>query len=177
VGILLQERFRPSRNEWACLCDIDDLYGHVTRLMSLTTDGKKHSLRYYFAETFYHQTFNRDFLRKCMLHWGIFVLNSQIKKYITSCAKNIFPYLKRQLARHIINQYRVTLYVCAGYHDAVPYMETYLLSLFIERIHVADNALGPGTALCFGLSIVARLAGTEKAQQIKQARLLEKVCD
>jgi len=36
---------------------------------------------------------------------------------------------------------------------------------------------GPGTALCFGLSIVARLVGKEKAQQIRQAMLLEKVCD
>ena len=36
---------------------------------------------------------------------------------------------------------------------------------------------GPGTALCFGLSIAARLLGKEKAQQIRQAMLLEKVCD
>jgi protein deglycase len=36
---------------------------------------------------------------------------------------------------------------------------------------------GPGTALCFGLSIVARLVGKEKAQQIRQAMLLEKICD
>jgi protein deglycase len=36
---------------------------------------------------------------------------------------------------------------------------------------------GPGTALCFGLSIVAKLVGKEKAQQIRQAMLLEKVCD
>jgi 4-methyl-5(b-hydroxyethyl)-thiazole monophosphate biosynthesis len=36
---------------------------------------------------------------------------------------------------------------------------------------------GPGTALCFGLSIVARLVGEEKAQQIRQAMLLEKVCN
>jgi protein deglycase len=36
---------------------------------------------------------------------------------------------------------------------------------------------GPGTALCFGLSIVARLVGKEKAQQIREAMLLEKVCD
>jgi 4-methyl-5(b-hydroxyethyl)-thiazole monophosphate biosynthesis len=36
---------------------------------------------------------------------------------------------------------------------------------------------GPGTALCFGLSIVAKLVGKEKALQIKQAMLLEKVCD
>jgi protein deglycase len=36
---------------------------------------------------------------------------------------------------------------------------------------------GPGTALCFGLSIVAKLVGKDKAQQIRQAMLLEKVCD
>jgi protein deglycase len=36
---------------------------------------------------------------------------------------------------------------------------------------------GPGTALCFGLSIVKRLVGKEKAQQIKEAMMLEKVCD
>jgi protein deglycase len=36
---------------------------------------------------------------------------------------------------------------------------------------------GPGTALCFGLSIAEKLAGKEKAQQVKQAMLLEKICD
>jgi 4-methyl-5(b-hydroxyethyl)-thiazole monophosphate biosynthesis len=36
---------------------------------------------------------------------------------------------------------------------------------------------GPKTALCFNLSIVAKLVGKEKAQQIRQAMLLEKVCD
>jgi protein deglycase len=36
---------------------------------------------------------------------------------------------------------------------------------------------GPGTALCFGLSIAEKLVGKEKAQQIKHAMLLEKVCD
>ena len=36
---------------------------------------------------------------------------------------------------------------------------------------------GPGTALCFGLSIVKRLVGKDKAQQIRQAMLVEKVCD
>jgi 4-methyl-5(b-hydroxyethyl)-thiazole monophosphate biosynthesis len=36
---------------------------------------------------------------------------------------------------------------------------------------------GPGTALCFGLAIIQKLVGTEKSEQIKQAMLLEKLCD
>lgn len=54
-------------------------------------------------------------------------------------------------------------------------------AVYEEKSVVEDGTVmtsrGPGTALCFGLSIVAKLAGAEKAQQIKQAMLLEKVCD
>jgi 4-methyl-5(b-hydroxyethyl)-thiazole monophosphate biosynthesis len=54
-------------------------------------------------------------------------------------------------------------------------------ALYEEKTVVEDgNVLtsrGPGTALCFGLAIVKRLVGEEKAQQIKEAMLLQKVCD
>jgi len=36
---------------------------------------------------------------------------------------------------------------------------------------------GPGTALCFGLAIAAKLVGKEKARQVSQSMLLEKICD
>ena len=54
--------------------------------------------------------------------------------------------------------------------------------VFYEEQSVVEDgnvmtSRGPGTALCFGLSIVAKLVGKEKSQQIKQAMLLEKVCD
>jgi 4-methyl-5(b-hydroxyethyl)-thiazole monophosphate biosynthesis len=53
-------------------------------------------------------------------------------------------------------------------------------AIYKEQTVVEDGNVmtsrGPGTALCFGLSIVERLVGKEKAQQIKQAMLLEKVC-
>ena len=53
--------------------------------------------------------------------------------------------------------------------------------VYEEKTVVEDGNVmtsrGPGTALCFGLSIVAKLVGKEKAQQIRQAMLLEKVCD
>ena len=53
--------------------------------------------------------------------------------------------------------------------------------VYEERSVVEDGNVitsrGPGTALCFGLAIVARLAGNEKAQQVRQAMLLENVCD
>lgn len=54
-------------------------------------------------------------------------------------------------------------------------------AVYEEKSVVEDGTVmtsrGPGTALCFGLSIVAKLAGAEKAQQIKQAMLLDEVCD
>lgn len=54
-------------------------------------------------------------------------------------------------------------------------------AVYEEKTVVEDGTVmtsrGPGTAFCFGLSIVAKLAGAEKAQQIKQAMLLENVCD
>jgi 4-methyl-5(b-hydroxyethyl)-thiazole monophosphate biosynthesis len=53
--------------------------------------------------------------------------------------------------------------------------------MYEEKTVVEDGNVmtsrGPGTALCFGLSIVAKLVGKEKAQQIRQAMLLEKVCE
>ncbi len=36
---------------------------------------------------------------------------------------------------------------------------------------------GPGTAICFGLAIVEKFAGKEKAEQIKEAMLVQQVCD
>ena len=55
------------------------------------------------------------------------------------------------------------------------------LVVYDEKTVVEDGNVmtsrGPGTALCFGLSIVAKLAGKEKAQQIKQAMLPANVCD
>jgi 4-methyl-5(b-hydroxyethyl)-thiazole monophosphate biosynthesis len=54
-------------------------------------------------------------------------------------------------------------------------------AVYEEKAVVEDgNVLtsrGPGTALCFGLSIVRRLVGKEKAEQIKEGMLLQQVCD
>jgi 4-methyl-5(b-hydroxyethyl)-thiazole monophosphate biosynthesis len=54
-------------------------------------------------------------------------------------------------------------------------------AVYEEKTVVEDgNVLtsrGPGTALCFGLAIVERLAGKEKAQQIKEAMLIRHTCD
>ncbi|GAB4485221.1 MAG: DJ-1/PfpI family protein [Thermodesulfovibrionales bacterium] len=36
---------------------------------------------------------------------------------------------------------------------------------------------GPGTALCFGLAIAKRLAGPEKAEQVRSAMLIQDRCD
>ncbi len=53
--------------------------------------------------------------------------------------------------------------------------------VYQEEIVVEDgNVLtsrGPGTALCFGLAIVERLVGREKAQTIQESMLLRKCCD
>jgi 4-methyl-5(b-hydroxyethyl)-thiazole monophosphate biosynthesis len=50
-------------------------------------------------------------------------------------------------------------------------------ALYEEKSVVADGTIltsrGPGTALCFGLAIVERLAGKETAQQIKDGMLLQ----
>jgi 4-methyl-5(b-hydroxyethyl)-thiazole monophosphate biosynthesis len=52
--------------------------------------------------------------------------------------------------------------------------------VYEEKTIVEDGNVmtsrGPGTALCFGLAIVEKLVGKEKAGQIKEAMLLEKVC-
>lgn len=54
-------------------------------------------------------------------------------------------------------------------------------ALYEEKTVVQDgNVLtsrGPGTAICFALAIVERFAGKEKAQQIKEAMLVEQVCE
>jgi 4-methyl-5(b-hydroxyethyl)-thiazole monophosphate biosynthesis len=53
--------------------------------------------------------------------------------------------------------------------------------VYEEKTVVEDGNIltsrGPGTALCFGLAIVARLSGKEKAREIKEAMLLQRVCE
>ena len=53
--------------------------------------------------------------------------------------------------------------------------------LYEEKTVVTDGNIltsrGPGTALCFGLAIVERLAGKDKALRIKEGMLLSQVCD
>ncbi len=50
-----------------------------------------------------------------------------------------------------------------------------------ERTVVEDGPVltsrGPGTALCFGLAIVERLAGREQAARIREGMLVGKACD
>lgn len=50
-----------------------------------------------------------------------------------------------------------------------------------EKAVVSDGNIitsqGPGTALCFALEIVGRLAGTDKAEQIKEGMLVAQICD
>lgn len=54
-------------------------------------------------------------------------------------------------------------------------------ALYEEKTVVEDgNVLtsrGVGTALCFGLAIVKKLVGREKAEQIKESMLLQQNCD
>ncbi len=54
-------------------------------------------------------------------------------------------------------------------------------ALYEEKTVVTDGNIltsrGPGTALCFALAIVERLAGKEKAGQIKEGMLLADTCD
>ena len=54
-------------------------------------------------------------------------------------------------------------------------------AVYEEKTVVEDgNVLtsrGPGTALCFGLAIVEKFEGKEKADQIKEAMLIQQVCD
>jgi len=54
-------------------------------------------------------------------------------------------------------------------------------AIYEEKTVVEDGNIltsrGPGTALCFALAIVEKFAGKEKAQQIKEAMLLQQVCD
>ncbi|MBI5057331.1 MAG: DJ-1/PfpI family protein [Nitrospirae bacterium] len=54
-------------------------------------------------------------------------------------------------------------------------------SVYEEKVVVEDGNIltsrGPGTAICFGLAIVRRLAGKEKAQKIKDAMLVKQECD
>jgi 4-methyl-5(b-hydroxyethyl)-thiazole monophosphate biosynthesis len=68
----------------------------------------------------------------------------------------------------ILNGKRVTSY---------PSFKDKLGSAIYEEKNVVEDgniltSRGPGTALCFALAIVEKLAGKEKAQQIKEAMLL-----
>lgn len=53
--------------------------------------------------------------------------------------------------------------------------------LYEEKPVVTDGTVltsrGPGTALCFALAIVEKLAGSEKAAQIKSGMLITQLCD
>ena len=73
----------------------------------------------------------------------------------------------------ILDGKRVTSY--PTYRDRLGNV-TYEEQTVVEDGNVITSR-GPGTALCFGLSIVARLAGKEKANQIRQAMLLEEICN
>ncbi len=54
-------------------------------------------------------------------------------------------------------------------------------ALYEERTVVEDGTVltsrGPGTALCFGLALVEKLAGKEKAREIRDGMLIGKACD
>ncbi len=54
-------------------------------------------------------------------------------------------------------------------------------AVYVEKTVVKDGNImtsrGPGTALCFGLAIVEKFAGKEKAAQIRDAMLINQVCD
>ena len=54
-------------------------------------------------------------------------------------------------------------------------------AIYEEKTVVEDGNIltsrGPGTALCFALAIVEKLAGKEKAQQVKEAMLIQQTCD
>jgi len=54
-------------------------------------------------------------------------------------------------------------------------------AIYNENVVVEDGNIltsrGPGTALCFGLAIVKKLSGADKAQKIKEAMLLTGICD
>ncbi|MEK6775592.1 MAG: DJ-1 family glyoxalase III [bacterium] len=53
-------------------------------------------------------------------------------------------------------------------------------AFYEEKAVVEDGDVltsrGPGTALCFGLAIVVRLAGKDKADQIRESMLVTQVC-
>ncbi|OIP63901.1 MAG: DJ-1 family protein [Nitrospirae bacterium CG_4_9_14_3_um_filter_53_35] len=54
-------------------------------------------------------------------------------------------------------------------------------ALYEEKTVVEDGNIltsrGPGTALCFGLAIVRRMIGKQKAEQIREAMLAPQVCE
>lgn len=54
-------------------------------------------------------------------------------------------------------------------------------AVYEEKAVVRDGNIltsrGPGTALCFGLAIVEKFTGKEKAAQIRDAMLINQVCD
>lgn len=61
------------------------------------------------------------------------------------------------------------------------YSEKLCGAIYNESVVVEDGNIltsrGPGTALCFGLAIVRKLLGDEKARVIKEAMLLSEICD
>lgn len=61
------------------------------------------------------------------------------------------------------------------------YSERLCGAVYDDSVVVEDNNIltskGPGTALCFGIAIVRKLLGDEKAQKIKEAMLLTGICD
>jgi 4-methyl-5(b-hydroxyethyl)-thiazole monophosphate biosynthesis len=54
-------------------------------------------------------------------------------------------------------------------------------AIYEEKTVVEDGTVltsrGPGTAVCFALAIVEKLAGKEEAQRIKRAMLVQQECD
>lgn len=61
------------------------------------------------------------------------------------------------------------------------YMDKLGSAVYEEKTVVEDGNIltsrGPGTALCFGLALVRKLLGEEKAQKIKEAMLVRQECD
>jgi 4-methyl-5(b-hydroxyethyl)-thiazole monophosphate biosynthesis len=100
----------------------------------------------------------------------------------------------KELVRSFYGSGKLTAAICAapyvlanagvldGRHaTAYPsYKERLGAAVYEEKTVVEDgNVLtsrGPGTALCFGLTLVEKLAGREKARKIKEAMLVRDEC-